>query len=126
MARVAAEKLTFVGDLWAVTVARPGGGERFVEVSPSVLGVGRGVGLVTADSRGELARGIVHREPKREPALVLVKVWYYRDRRQGEWWYHDTPQGFCAFDGESGDGLPFVWLDSRASVACGVEDFICN
>ena len=125
VARVGPDRLTYVGELWAVTVA-DGDGDRFVEVSPVVLGVGGGLGLVTAEDRAELEAGTIYREPRAGQRVELVTVWYHRPRPSGRWWYHETPRAFCVFDGEGPDGLPFVWLDSRGSVACGVDDFICG
>lgn len=124
VARVEPDRFVFVGELWGVTVA-DGDGERFVEVSPAVLGVCDGIGLVTTDDRGELEHGIVHRNPG-GPAQALLSVWYHRPRRSGRWWYHETPRATVRFDGEGPDGLPFAYIQSSGSVVCGVEDFICN
>ena len=121
------DRLTYVGELWGVTVEGPRGGSRFIEVSPAVLGVSRGLGMVTADSKADLARGIVHRDPGgSERPEVMTLVWYYRKRRSGAWWFHDTPRALARFDGLGPRGLPFVFIDSRGSVPCGSEDFICN
>ena len=122
----AKDRLTFVGELWAVTIEDGDGSERFVEVSPAVLGVARGVGLVTSDTRKDLTAGVIHRSPSSGRAQVLRSVWYYRTRLSGRWWFHETPRALVTFDGEGPDGLPFCFVDSRGSVPCGAGDFICN
>jgi hypothetical protein len=119
------DRLTYIGELWAVTVEEDGR-EKFMEVSPAVLGAARGLGLVTTDSRRELQKGQVHSRPRSGRPKILRTVWYYRPRRSGQWWRHETPRALIWFDGVGPGDLPYAYLDSRGSVPCGVEDFICN
>ena len=112
----------YVGELLAVQVAGHAGR---VEVQRVALGVDA-LGLVTAEDRAELQGGLIYEDPG-AARLELQRIWYYRRRAAGAYWYHDTPGATCGLVGpDEGDGAPFAWLDSGGSVLCGPENFICE
>lgn len=113
----------YVGELWAVTLEESG--DELVKVQRVALGVDKS-GLVTAEDRAELEGGTIYRDPGAR-RVGLLRVWYYRKRKQSAWWYHDTPGASCELVAASADqGAPFAWLESSGSVLCGPENFICE
>lgn len=114
----------YVGELYAVRVA----GERADrDVQWVALGVLPKGGLVTAEDKKELEKGVIYARPSAGRRYKMTRLLYQRKRQQGEYWYHDTPGGYCRLVTERGSGKPpFAWLDSRDSLACGPEAFICD
>jgi hypothetical protein len=114
-------EIVYVGRLVAVTI----GGE-LVAVEPVTLGI-TSEGLVTANNRRELLAGVIHAEPESGDVEILEEVQYTRRRPSGDLWYHPTPDALCVLSVDERGGRPFCWLDSRASVSCGMgAGFICD
>lgn len=114
----------YVGELFAVRVA---GETADRDVQWVALGVMPKKGLVTAEDRKELARGVIYAKPPGGRRYKMTRLCYRRERRQGKWWYHDTPNAYCRLVRARGSNdPPFAWLDSRDSLACGPEAFICE
>lgn len=112
----------YVGELWAVSV---GGWVDLVEVQRVALGVD-GSGLVTAETRAELAQGVIYDDPGAR-RIALDRIWYHRKRKGAAWWYHETPGALVELVNATTDGEPpFAWLDSTGSVLCGAENFVCE
>lgn len=109
-----------------LTGVRLEGDDKPRPVEPVALGVAEGYGLVTAETELEIAQGLIFAEPRRSKARPLGAVYYMRERARGSYWFHAVRRAFCKLYSEGPTGLPFAWLDSRASVACGREDFICG
>ncbi len=114
-------EIVYVGRLVAVTI----NGD-LVDVEPVTLGL-TAEGLVTADNRRALLTGEIHSEPEAGDAEILQEVQYTRKRPGGDLWYHPTPAALCVLVAAEAGGRPFAWLDSRASVSCGMgAGFICD
>lgn len=117
-------KPIYVGELFAVRVS---GEDRDRDVRWVALGVMPQGGLVTAEDQKELKKGIIYAKPPSGRRYKMTRLYYRRKRQQGQWWYHDTPNAHCRLVGEAGSKKPpFAWLDSRDSLACGPEAFICD
>ena len=116
-------EVTYVGDLVSVDVSRG-----TVEVEPTPLGVCEGIGLVTAETRCELARGIIYERP-RGRKVQLRSFTYFRDRDPGpDYWTHESPGAFVVLSHDwGGDGLPVPWVESTGARRCNRPgDFVCG
>lgn len=116
-------QITYIGEMYGVSLD---GSTAFVRCFPVALGIEDGRGLVIAEDAAELEDGLIYARPRGD-RHQLSRVWYYRERRQGRLWYHDTPGATCrVVEARAETDLPFVWPETSASVVCGRENFICG
>ena len=130
----------YVGKLVAIRLE----GGPPIDVEPCVLGVDEELGLVQADTRGELAAGDYWEAPARARGRVCDRLWYERRRKEfprDRLWFHDLadcraffepgldiPRGASQSDRSGRDELPRVTLTGPDVEACPDPpgDFLCG
>ncbi len=81
-------RAVYVGTLYAIQIE----GHDPIPCDPVALGVDSEIGIVQADTRGELARGDYLDPPPRARGRKCVRLWYQRSRIDypGDvYWFHD-------------------------------------
>lgn len=115
-------RVTYIGQLVAVRLDDG----KTVEVEVRPIGVTEHDGLVIAQNRRELARGIIYARPK-GPTIKLAAFFYRRRRDAGsDLWEHEAPGAFVVLVRGKGKKRPFCYIESKGARRCGPGDFVCG
>lgn len=99
---------------------------REIAVQPRVLGVHPDYGLLTAETRSDLLKGLADAKPKKGETLDISSLLYDRERRgyPGRHWIHETPGGKATLDKSN---PPLAYLDAPDETRCDMAgDFLCS